>query len=464
MIRSDYARSMGAREGAPTLPGPLRPRPAMRFVGRSAELAGLLALLDRAGTDGRQLALVGGEPGSGKTRLARELAQRAAAGGALVLYGACDPEVRAPYQPLLEALEPALEVPDGELIERAPGHLAALVTRSPASEDTSASLASRGGPEAERHRLHAGLTSAIAGLASAQGVVIVLDDLQWADPSSLQALRHLVRSLGASRVLLVAAFREGDGPMSPEVASLLAFVHRLDGVARIRLESLRVDDVADLIRDDRREAPEAERALAEQLVELTAGNAFLVGEVWRHVREGSAEVTAVEAVVPASVREVMGSRIAELTDTARRVVELVAASARGLSLPVLRMAAGIDDEALLSALDEGVRSGVLHEIPGPQLVHRVRHELLRRIVYDELSSFRRATMHLRIGEALEAAPGVTRDRVVDELAVHFRAAAPVAGTAKAVGYALAAAALAERSVAFTEAAEAPARRPRAGHR
>ena len=92
----------------PPLPAQLQPRPAMPFVGRAAELGRLAALLDRAPTDGRQIALVGGEPGSGKTRLARELAEHATSSGVRVLYGACDPAVRTPYQPLVEALEPAL--------------------------------------------------------------------------------------------------------------------------------------------------------------------------------------------------------------------------------------------------------------------------------------------------------------------------------------------------------------------
>ena len=103
------------RAAPPSLPAQLRPRPAMPFVGRAAELGRLAALPDRARTDGRQIALVGGEPGSGKTRLARELAEHVTSSGVRVLYGACDPAVRTPYQPLVEALEPALaELDDAE--------------------------------------------------------------------------------------------------------------------------------------------------------------------------------------------------------------------------------------------------------------------------------------------------------------------------------------------------------------
>ena len=102
----------------PSLPAQLRPRPLMPFVGRDAEMDQLAALLDRTRTDGRQIALVGGEPGSGKTRLARELAEHVTSGGMRVFYGACDPAVRTPYQPLVEALEPALAGLDADEPDR----------------------------------------------------------------------------------------------------------------------------------------------------------------------------------------------------------------------------------------------------------------------------------------------------------------------------------------------------------
>jgi len=201
--------------------------------------------------------------------------------------------------------------------------------------------------------------------------------------------------------------------------------------------------------------PGADDELAEQLVGLTDGNAFLVGEVWRHMldQEGVAgRSSPADATIPESVREVMAARVAGLTPALRELLQLIAVSPRGIALPVLRAAAGMDDEALLGALDEGLNTGMLDEIRDARVVYRVRHELLRKTVYSRMSSFRAAALHLRVGEALEAMPEGRRDRIVNELAFHFRAAAPVAGTGRAVEYALDAAAHAERSLAFDEAA------------
>ena len=195
--------------------------------------------------------------------------------------------------------------------------------------------------------------------------------------------------------------------------------------------------------------------LAEQLVELTDGNAFLVGEVWRHMLDQEAVAGGPRlptATIPESVREVMADRVAGLTPALGELLQLIAVSPRGIALPVLRAAAQMDDEPLLGALDEGLHTGMLDEIRDASLVYRVRHELLRRTVYERLSSFRAAALHLRVGEALEAMPEGRRDRIVNELAFHFRAAAPIAGNGRAVEYALDAAAQAERSLAFAEAA------------
>ena len=446
----------------PSLPAQLRPRPAMPFVGRAAELGRLAALPGRARTDGRQIALVGGEPGSGKTRLARELAEQVTASGVRVLYGACDVAVRTPYQPLVEALEPAL----AELVADEPGSGAgrypATLNRllpdlrggdaGPAATDVHAETKD---PAAERHELHAALAALLVRLAGETPMVLVLDDVQWADASTMLLMRHLARTLGATPIVVLALFREGDGDLPEALASTLAELHRLEGVARLRLGGLEVADVQELVHRSGDSVRAADGDLAQQLVGLTDGNAFLVGEVWRHTldREGAAgRSSPADAGIPESVREVMADRVAGLTPALAELLQLIAVSPRGIALPVLRAAAQMDDEPLLAALDEGLHTGMLDEIRDASAVYRVRHELLRRTLYERLSAFRAAGLHLRVGEALEAVPGGRRDRIVGELAFHFRSAAPIAGGERAVAYALEAAEQAEASFAFAEAA------------
>jgi DNA-binding SARP family transcriptional activator len=447
------------RVAAPSLPAQLRPRPGMPFVGRAAELARLAALPDRALVDGRQLALVGGEPGSGKTRLARELAEHVTSSGMHVLYGACDAAVRTPYQPLVEALEPALAALPADDHGPSPGrHPPALTRLLPGLQagggDATPAIADAGtdDPDAQRHELHVGLTALLAGLADGSPVLLVLDDVQWADASSLTFLRHLARTLGAAPVVVLALFREGDGEMPESLASTLAELHRLDGVMRVRLGGLGVADVQELVDRGGDSVEGGGAELAEHLVGLTDGNAFLVGEVWRHMLEQEVGASVADLVIPASVVEVMADRVSGLTPALQELLQLIAVSPRGIALPVLRAAAGVGDGALLGALDEGLQTGMLDEIRDASPVYRVHHELLRRTVYERLSAFRAAALHLRVGEALEAVPEGRRDRIVNELAFHFRAAAPVAGTGRAVEYVLDAAAQAERTLAFAEAA------------
>jgi DNA-binding SARP family transcriptional activator/tetratricopeptide (TPR) repeat protein len=446
----------------PSLPAQLRPRPAMPFVGRTAELGGLAALPERARTDGRQIALVSGEAGSGKTRLVRELAEHVASSGVRVLYGACDAAVRTPYQPIVEALEPALAglAADGPErgADRYPPSLIRLLPdlRAAAGDPTpSMGEAATNNPDAERHELHAAVTALMARLARQSPAVLVLDDLQWSDASSLILLRHLARTLGETPIVVLALFREVRGGLPETLNSALAELHRLDGVSRIRLVGLDVADVQELVHRSGDFVQGADAELAEQLIGLTDGNAFLVGEVWRHMLNQEAvrgRSSSAVATIPESVREVMADRVASLSPALGELLQLIAVSPRGIPLPVLRAAALMDDERLLGALEEGLHTGMLDEVKDASLVYRVRHELLRRTVHERLSLLRAAALHLRVGEALEALPDRRRDWTVNELAFHFRAAAPIAGNGRAVEYAVDAAVQAERSLAFAEAA------------
>ena len=278
--------------------------------------------------------------------------------------------------------------------------------------------------------------------------------MQWADGSSLSLLRHLARTLGASPIVVLALFREGDGELPQALASTLAELHRLDGVVRIGLGGLGVMDVQALVhRSGAAVGRTGGRSPSSSSGSPTAtrSSSARCGGICS-TRRRSRQPSLAEATIPQSVREVMAARVAGLTPALGELLQLIAVSPRGVALPVLRAAAPGEDEALPGVLDEGLRTGMLDEIRDVHLVYRVRHELLRRTVYERVSSLRAAALHLRMGEALEAASEGRRDRIVNELAFHFRAAAPIAGTARAVAYTLDAAAQAERSLGYAEAA------------
>jgi len=448
------------------LPGPLRltsPRP---FVGRSAEMAILDDLWAQAVRDGRRVALVQGEPGSGKTRLAREVAQRAAQAGAGVLYGGCEPSLSSPYQAFAEALE--------QLAERNPAVIAEVV-RGPrgrelaqllphlAPEPPVAPYAITTEPGGGRHRLHVAVTQALAAYARTMPVVLVLDDLHWADAPTLLLLRHLSRTGADVPLLILATFREVEAESAPDLADTLADLRRHDGVVRVGLTALRPTEIAEYLESVAPAAGRDELAqLAGALAELTGGNAFLVSELAQHladarvlgaVENATAPAGALDAVgVPQGVREVVGQRLVHLSPAAREVLELAAVSGRAIELAVLRAAARQTEESLVASLDEAAHSHMLEEVPGPRIAFRFRHELLRRAVADRLQPARRAVLHLRIAEALETLHGAADDRRVNDLAFHFTAAASLAGSDRAVRYGLRAADAAMRSFAYDDAA------------
>ncbi len=444
------------------LPGLLRLSPSLPFVGRTAEIAALAQLGAQAARDGRRIAIVQGESGSGKTRLARRVAEQAAATGAIVLYGACDPSLSLPYQPIVEALEQLAEQDPAALAEVVDGprgaELAALMpelsdrVRPPPEEGPQHS----GG----RFRLHGAIADALCAAARSRPVVLVLDDIHWAEAPTLHLLRHLARATADARLLVLATARHVDADAAPDLADALAELRRQDGVTRVQLGGITTDEIEELIAGlvPGVSAP-ATRALAGALADLTDGNVFLVAELAQHLvdagllEQPGATTSTVEAIgIPQGVREVIDQRLTRMADTTREVLELVAMGPRGMELPVLRAAMPGDDGSLLRALDEAVRTRMLVELPGTRIAYGFRHELLRRAVADGLPAPRRAALHLRVATALERAHGVQAERAVNDLALHFAAAADLGGREPAVRYGLRAAELAMRSFAYEEAA------------
>ena len=448
-----------------TLPGPLRLLPTSPFVGRSAELAALRALVPREVGERGRLALVGGEAGSGKSRLVRELAHEVASEGALVLYGACDAVVHTPYRPFAEALDQLARSTDPDVLRAdlgsAGGELTRLVPDLPARvAGLEAPIAAD--PDTERHRLHTAVTDVLAGAGRRQPLVLVLEDGHWADTPTLVLLRHLARATTEARVLVLATFRDTDADVPAELADALADLRRSDDVVRLHLGGLSEDNVGEFVRRaGGGEIDPAEPELSRAIRDLTEGNAFLLCELWRALVETDAFAIEQgtlrlirplrEIATPQSVREVVSQRLSRLDPTTRDLLELAAVAGPEFELDVLRRAAPVELERI-DALEPAMHSGVIEELPFPALAYRFTHELVRRALYDRLSVLRRAELHLRIAEALEAAGEPQSGRVLADLAHHFAAAAPIGGAAQAVEYNLLAAKAASAALAYDETA------------
>ena len=448
------------------VPGSLRPSSAFPFVGRSSELDTLRTLLPRAEGEGRRVVLIAGEAGSGKSRLVREFAVEAAAGGARVLYGACDAAVRSPYRPFIEGLDQLVRTTDaGELggaLGSAGGELTRLLPelggvvgdlQPPVQAD----------PDTERHRLHLAVADVLARVSRARPVLLVLEDGHWADGPSLLLLRHLARAAGHARLLLLATFRDTEAELPQALAETLADLRRADDVVRLRLGGLSEADVAEFVRRAGAGAiGTGGGELAGAISALTGGNAFLVCELWRALVEtGAVEVVdgtirlirpLSELGTPESVREVVTQRLARLDRATRSLLEVAATAGAEFELDVVRRAAGLDEPALLAAFDEAVRNGFIEELPARRLGFRFTHELVRRALYDRLSGPVRAQLHQRVARSLEARPG-RQGRALADLAHHFAAAAPLGDVAPGVEYNLRAARSATAALAFDEAAD-----------
>jgi DNA-binding CsgD family transcriptional regulator/tetratricopeptide (TPR) repeat protein len=448
------------------LPGSLRPTTSFPFVGRSRELAALRADMPRAGGAGHQVVLVGGQPGSGKSRLVREFAGEASQQGVLVLYGACDAVVPTPYGPFVEAFDQLARAIEPEELRAAAGASGSELSRL--SPDLAARIGDltpplKADPDTERHRLHTAVIDLLTGVSLRQPLMLVLEDAHWADTPTLLLLRHLARTAGGTPLLLLATFRDADADMSAGLADALADLRRSERVTRLRLEGLTREEVTDFV--DRAGDGGAASGVSDVggvISDLTEGNAFLVCELWRalvetgglEVADGTIRLTRSQAELgtPESVREVVSQRLSRLAPLTTDLLELAATVGAEFEIDLIRRIANLDEAQLFAALDEAMRSGMIEEIPSRSLAYRFTHELVRRALYDRLTGVRRAELHLRVGEEMEGGEE-TSARVLADLAHHFAVAAPLGGLERAVEYNVRAARAASDALAFDEAAD-----------
>lgn len=452
------------------LPGSLRHSPAYAFVGRAGELELVRTLLPRKAGDSGRVALISGEPGAGKTRFARELAARLADDGVAVLYGACDAALRVPYRPFLEALEQLFRnARPGELEELQSAELARLLpnratldagTSAPATESTSDPSAPSD-PDTARHRLHVAVAELLTAASRRSPLLLVLEDVHWADASTLLLLRHLVRVSGDARMLLVVTYRDVGEDAIPDLTAALIELRRSEGVARVRLSGLSEEEIGEFAQRNTGIEPAGE--LARAITELTGGNAFLVTETWRElVQTGSLGQAGgvlrltrpVESLAtPESVRAVVAQRLDRLAGATAAALEIGAVAGSVFELATVRAASSLPERDLLDGIDEAERAGLIGDVPSRGLAYQFSHELVRRSVIERLSASRRAEIHLRVAESLARSDSAgERGGTLTALAHHFAAAAPVGGRERAIEYGRLAARAAADALAFDEAA------------
>ena len=455
-----------ATAGRIPFPTPLATLGARDLVGRHAELRRLLDELAAAELGERRLALLAGEPGIGKTRLATEVSRRAYDAGGVVLYGRCDEGGLIPFQPFVEALGHYVDhVGDADLQRHPEEHLSALTKLLPALRTRFPWLPETqgGDAETERYRLFEAIVALLGAMAQRHPVVLVLDDLHWADRATLLILKHVMRSTTASSLLVVGTYRDVEvGRTHP----LAAVVHDLRRerlpLERIDLAGLSRDEVEALITSWAGHA--APPSLTEAVWAETEGHPFFVEEVLRHLLEtgaisesdGRLDASATLRVgIPESVRSVVESRLARLDEGTQRVLTVGAVAGREFSAALLERVCELPADVLFEHLEQAQSARLVVETQGSAIGYRFSHALIQESLYDALTRSRRANLHMRVGEALEQlAAAAQPDENLPGLAHHFfEAARTTEALDKAIEYAIKAAELAASQLAYEGAAE-----------
>jgi DNA-binding SARP family transcriptional activator len=450
------AASATKPEGPSRLPLPvaLAPVDGTPFVGREAELDALAEAWRKTRAGTRRVTLIAGEPGIGKTSLVGELARRADVEGGIVLYGRCDEDVGFAFQPFVEALRAYVSACPPALLREQSGRGAAELARVlPELAELIGDVTPPTRPDAalDQYLMFEAVVGFLGAVAARAPVLLVLDDLHWAARPTLQLLRHLVRSPPDMAVCVVGTFRDTELPTAAvgrgtphPLTEMLADLRREPGIERHALAGLTKADVEALLGVEvDGELDPRRRSLARAVHEETQGNPFFVGEILRHVAEAGSEpggmstgdLDLAQLGIPEGVREVVSRRLMRLSEDATRVLTVAAVVGPTMTLPLLERIpdAGATPDALLDALDEGVRARVLVESERLGGRYAFAHALVRQAVYADLTAARRGRLHRQIGEALEVLYAGALEQHLHELAHHFAQAA--AGEEdKAIGY------------------------------
>jgi DNA-binding CsgD family transcriptional regulator/tetratricopeptide (TPR) repeat protein len=431
-----------AAEGAPRGRGPF-PLP---LVGRDEEVATLTSWLEDAAASRGGTTLLAGVGGVGKTRLVGEIAERAARQGWTVTVGRAYPvETGVPYAVFADALTTVLRgLTPAALAVMTRGDAGTLAKICPAFATTPQPPASREGGDV-KSRLHWSFAQFLGQLAAQQPILLVLENLQWADSSSLELLHFVARHMGNERVALLCTYNETELDANPTLRTTEQSLLSLGAGRLLRLEPLAADALQELVRAAFHADAASARALAGRLYSWTRGNPFFVEEVLKalvesgalHEQNGSwlgweAELPG----LPRSIRDAVTVRVNRLGAVARTVANLAAVIGTRTSHDALVAVSGLTESDVLAALDELRAQSVLSEAvqSDGEITYEFAHPLVRDVLYGELGIARGRLLHATVAEALETLYGADAAAHADELAYHFSRAETRGLASKAVRY------------------------------
>ena len=440
-----------------------------RLVGRTAELAALKAAVESSVRGRGSLVLVAGEAGMGKSRLVEEATVYARLRGAQVLFGHCyETEAARPYLPFVEAIRSYVTTQTTEALRQelsgGASDVAKLVSEIRTRLPDVPQVPARSDEE-ERYRLFESVSSFLANAAHAYPIVLVLDDLHFADVPTLRLLQHLTRHLDSSRLLVIGIYEaplHGRHPLAHVLVELRR-EHRSESIVLRPLTRQETGDVLSAFAEDKLDAPPG---VFDAIHRHTEGNPFFVQEILRHLVETGAITSVagrwvvdrgtVDALsVPRGVRDLLEGRLARLSDRCRDVLTLAAVLGRQFDFTTLGHMAELDEDELLELVEEALRAQILKEKrgqSGEDAVYTFANAALRLTLYDDLSRPRQRRLHLRAAQAIEAVHSDNLGPHLGPLAAHYRELGE-AEAARAIDYSLRAGESALAVFAYEEAVE-----------
>jgi DNA-binding NarL/FixJ family response regulator len=434
------------------------------LVGRALEIQQLVTAFASACTGQGGVVLLTGEPGIGKTRLVEEVAVQAGQQGALVLWGRCHEGGSAPafwpWVQLLRAFQRTHDVT--ALLVDTPddaAHLARLLPELSARLPTTATRPAD--EEQARFYLFNSVTTLLLRAAQVQPLLLILDDLQWADVPSLLLLQFLANEVCQSALLLLGAYREGEVDRDHPLTKTLAAMSRVRGVRIIPLRGLTTTAVATLLTAITGQPPAA--SLVTTVLNKTGGNPFFLTEIAHHLLQREPIIASdPHAKLLPTVRGAIRQRLNRLSPACNRLLSLAAVIGREFTLtrlarlgdPATALNTNLAQERLLMALDEAMQAQLIQPFAASGAAtgrYRFLHDLVRETIYTELPTAERLRLHQQVGELLEQLHVADPDVHLAELAYHFWQAAPLGVVDKALTYTVHAAERSLRALAYEEA-------------
>jgi DNA-binding winged helix-turn-helix (wHTH) protein/tetratricopeptide (TPR) repeat protein len=404
------------------------------LVGRERELSVLRADLDRAASGSGRLVLISGEPGIGKTRLAEEVVAMARANGMAILSGRClDDEQAVPFLPFVEMLESIVDHAHGpDTLRTTFGEQGPELTRLiPRLRSLAPEFSPRTdlGPAEARRYLFNCFGDFVARLAGGRPALMILEDLHWADDSTLSLLDHLIQRLAGSPMLVVGTYRDSELDAAGGLAKYVEKLLRGRMVTQVRLKSLLAGDVAAMLQNLSGQEPPPD--VTETILVESKGNPFLIEELFRHLQEEDRLYDSAgkfrkrleigETDAPPSVRLVVTRRLERLGDATRKMLGTAAVIGRLFSFEVLRNSSDADPDAILECVEEAEKCGLISPVEdSPDLRFEFSHELTRQAVIAGTSVARRQSLHLKVAEAIERVYNSALEGHLAELAHHYR--------------------------------------------